>query len=260
MPKTEEEMGFVEVIDGKYKIRGKFHIIEKNQPIFDKNENVLLDEKFSVIFLKYIRTLNGTIVKEINRTIKSFRISKPEKAYIIRFYKGGVPILQVNLSKEFCNDDEKCDRENGENEYLCPQDCEKQFVEKRLCGNGICEAGETQETCCIDCGCPVGMRCVKNKCVSDKCGNGVCDVMVGENYNTCPQDCQSGSKDGYCDRVIDGKCDPDCKKEEDLDCVEPKRSHVVHFFIMIVIIVLVMVILLLSKREQTQRYYTYALQ
>ncbi|MHA1688459.1 MAG: Zn-ribbon domain-containing OB-fold protein [Promethearchaeota archaeon] len=42
MPKTEEEIGFVEVIDGKYKIRGKFHIIEKNQPIFDKNENKLV--------------------------------------------------------------------------------------------------------------------------------------------------------------------------------------------------------------------------
>ncbi len=41
MPKTEEEKGFVEIVDGRYKISGKFHIIEKNQPIFDKDNNVL---------------------------------------------------------------------------------------------------------------------------------------------------------------------------------------------------------------------------
>jgi uncharacterized OB-fold protein len=41
MPKTEEEKGFVDVVDGRYKIRGKFHIIEKNQPIFNKETGKL---------------------------------------------------------------------------------------------------------------------------------------------------------------------------------------------------------------------------
>ena len=41
MPKTEEEKGFVEVKNGRYKIKGKFHIIEKNQPIFDKENDIL---------------------------------------------------------------------------------------------------------------------------------------------------------------------------------------------------------------------------
>jgi uncharacterized OB-fold protein len=41
MPKTDNEKGFVKIIDGKYKPSGKFHIIEKNQPIFDKNTNKL---------------------------------------------------------------------------------------------------------------------------------------------------------------------------------------------------------------------------
>ncbi|TFG21358.1 MAG: hypothetical protein EU533_05500, partial [Promethearchaeota archaeon] len=42
MPKTEEEKGFVEVKDGRYKPRGKFHIIEANQPIFDKDTGRLV--------------------------------------------------------------------------------------------------------------------------------------------------------------------------------------------------------------------------
>ena len=41
MPKTEEEKGFVEVINSRYKPRGKFHIIEANQPIFDKDTGKL---------------------------------------------------------------------------------------------------------------------------------------------------------------------------------------------------------------------------
>jgi uncharacterized OB-fold protein len=41
MPKTEEEKGFVEIINGNYKIKGKFHIIEANQPIFNKDTGKL---------------------------------------------------------------------------------------------------------------------------------------------------------------------------------------------------------------------------
>ncbi|NHJ24680.1 MAG: hypothetical protein EAX89_08900 [Candidatus Lokiarchaeota archaeon] len=41
MPKTENEKGIVEIVDGKYKPSGTFHIIEKNQPIFDKDANKL---------------------------------------------------------------------------------------------------------------------------------------------------------------------------------------------------------------------------
>lgn len=42
-----------------------------------------------------------------------------------------------------------------------------------------------------------------------RCGDGVCGFP--ENFKTCPQDCPSGSYDGYCDEVKDGICDPDCK-------------------------------------------------
>lgn len=55
-----------------------------------------------------------------------------------------------------------------------------------------------------------------------KCGDGFCAALE-ENYETCPQDCPSGSFDMYCDKVKDGICDPDCVEqemlEEDPDCV-----------------------------------------
>ncbi|MCS7134719.1 MAG: hypothetical protein NZ889_02585, partial [Candidatus Pacearchaeota archaeon] len=46
-----------------------------------------------------------------------------------------------------------CDRAAGENANNCPQDC------KAVCGDKICEANETQENCCKDCGCPPGQKC-----------------------------------------------------------------------------------------------------
>ncbi|GEM_PF-6418163 len=39
-----------------------------------------------------------------------------------------------------------------------------------------------------------------------------------ETYLTCPSDCPSGSKDGWCDRKLDSVCDPDCLAERDPDC------------------------------------------
>jgi hypothetical protein len=47
--------------------------------------------------------------------------------------------------------------------------------------------------------------------------NTICNYPY-ENYNSCPQDCQSGSKDGYCDGIKDGLCDPDCNFSTDMDC------------------------------------------
>ncbi len=48
------------------------------------------------------------------------------------------------------------------------------------------------------------------------CGDNICGIP--ENHSSCPQDCSSGSEDGYCDAVKDGVCDPDCIGGEDEDC------------------------------------------
>jgi hypothetical protein len=50
-----------------------------------------------------------------------------------------------------------------------------------LCGNDICDAGETFESCPADC----------------TCGNGTCDD--GEIAHTCPTECRPVCGDGYCD-------------------------------------------------------------
>jgi len=70
--------------------------------------------------------------------------------------------------------------------------------------------------------------------------NKVCDV--GENYQNCPQDCPSGSNDGYCDRIKDGICDPDCKAEEDSDCEKkPFLLYLGIIFFAILVIALILI-------------------
>jgi hypothetical protein len=59
---------------------------------------------------------------------------------------------------------------NGETHATCSPDCPLGPV----CGNGRCEAGETASSCPRDCGVVVG------------CGNGICEA--GE-PTSCPQDC-----------------------------------------------------------------------
>lgn len=49
-----------------------------------------------------------------------------------------------------------------------------------------------------------------------------------ENYGTCPNDCSSGGRDNFCDKVNDGICDPDCNHEEDLDCPKEEIKKVIN--------------------------------
>lgn len=62
-----------------------------------------------------------------------------------------------------------------------------------------------------------------------KCGDRICSI--GENYLNCPQDCSSGSRDGYCDGLKDEKCDPDCTlqgtPEKDPDCLLSTTTTVI---------------------------------
>lgn len=71
-------------------------------------------------------------------------------------------------------------------------------------------------------------RNIKINCQPDE----KCDSKGGENYLTCPADCQTGVEDGICDFTHDNRCDPNCEEGADLDCqakparVPPKQTKI----------------------------------
>lgn len=130
--------------------------------------------------------------------------SKEEKniTYIFRPLQVGLSLLQptriidnkgnIYYSNNIsffvdCNHNKFCEKNLGENFYDCSDDCPSGSYDgicdgikdgkcdpdcdenadidcKRICGNKICEVGENQENCCIDCGCPFGFECKDNEC------------------------------------------------------------------------------------------------
>jgi hypothetical protein len=57
-----------------------------------------------------------------------------------------------------------------------------------FCGDGSCNGGESQSSCCGDCGCPSGQSCQSGSCVVDPyCGDGSCNG--GETESSCCTDC-----------------------------------------------------------------------
>ncbi len=96
---------------------------------------------------------------------------------------------------------------------------ENQTIKKIVLGDYLCkEDGKCEEYCVIN-------KIIDKDCEEQKktigCGDSVCEGF--ESYKNCPEDCPSGSKDGYCDRVNDLICDPDCKAGEDPDCKGEKE-------------------------------------
>ncbi|MBX3158265.1 MAG: hypothetical protein KF773_20015 [Deltaproteobacteria bacterium] len=60
----------------------------------------------------------------------------------------------------------------------CPADCGSAGP---VCGNSMCEAGETTATCPADC-----------QTSGPVCGDNICDMAGGENNSNCPGDCTTG--------------------------------------------------------------------
>lgn len=64
----------------------------------------------------------------------------------------------------------------------------------------------------------VGRLCETRSVEKPKnCGDKECDLQ--ENFASCPQDCFSGTRDGYCVCSSDFICDPDCQRTGDPDCI-----------------------------------------
>jgi len=89
------------------------------------------------------------------------------------------------------------------------------------------------------------------ECRTDK----KCNFDAGENYLTCPGDCQTGLADGICDSTQDERCDPDCEKEADIDCQgkpqKIKRQKIIYYYIaggVLGILALVIIGLIIRKR------------
>ncbi len=89
--------------------------------------------------------------------------------------------------------------ETGESKANCSADCGSAGP---VCGNGTCESGETTANCSKDCG-PAG----------PVCGNGACES--GETTVNCPQDCKTTvdccKQNGYTCGFA-SKCSKDCGK------------------------------------------------
>jgi hypothetical protein len=139
-----------------------------------------------------------------------------------------------------CNKNKLCETNLDENSLTCPQDCPPGKPDA-LCNprkDSVCDpdcaSGEDP-----DCGAtttnPARMTTTT---LGGMCGDKACDKSQ-ENYLTCSSDCASGGEDGYCDKVKDGRCDPDCASGEDIDCQEPDNLG------MIIAVVLAMLLLLI---------------
>ena len=91
----------------------------------------------------------------------------------------------------------------------CLQDCS-------VCGDGLCDRFETQESCCTDCSCAEGLECRENLCEAvvtpAECGDGACEPP--ETFETCCSDCACPSPDVSC---IDNSCVPSPELVESLE-------------------------------------------
>jgi hypothetical protein len=97
----------------------------------------------------------------------------------------------------------------------------------QTCGNNICEPGENNSNCCVDCGCRPGQSCVNNNCTGVPF---VCILDTDCNdYIACTRDIcyHRNSTAAFCGHVeldkcsqekTDGCCPDGCNAETDMDC------------------------------------------
>ncbi len=173
-------------------------------------------------------------------------------------------LMNLSFSSSYCGDN-MCNL--GEDYKTCPQDCPSGSFDGYcdMVNDGICDPDCTPDAD-PDCTNITNNETQnetqnknrtqnKNKTIAPvgKCGDGICESF--ESYKNCPRDCPSGGEDGYCDKVKDLICDPDCKQGEDPDCkkqverpgIIPKgeNNNKVLLFSSLLILVVVLILLIL---------------
>ncbi|MEA3254715.1 MAG: hypothetical protein U9Q22_02650 [Candidatus Altiarchaeota archaeon] len=157
-----------------------------------------LNAREEKVFEYRLKFLESRGITEMN--LLGFSFSIPDENF---FKESDRAFMEIIV----CNNNGICERERYENYPNCPGDCPSGS------SDGYCDMIE-DGVCDPDCAEEFDVDCIPLMC-----GDGACDFGRGENYKNCPQDCPSGSSDGYCDMIEDGICDPDCSREEDTDCV-----------------------------------------
>src|SRR5690606_15346721 len=93
----------------------------------------------------------------------------------------GDPSCGRGADNSYCGGGAGCPA--GQSCYFCCCGCEGGCGPAEVCGDGVCNGGETCASCPHDCG----------PC----CGNGRCEPGYGENPSTCYRDC-GRCGDGIC--------------------------------------------------------------
>lgn len=189
---NEVDLKEVSIIDGiktEYEDSGDYTLY-----LLGYKGNVLHKHNFKIDFVLYF---DPPIF--VDCMSKVFKLPYSEDFSSIKLTKNENTLLEKEI--KICDLDDAC--EGYENYISCPQDCSSGS------SDGYCDK-VFDKICDPDCARDVDVDCL--------CGDNKCEVIKGESYKTCPQDCTSGSLDGYCDGVSDGKCDPDCLVTEDPDC------------------------------------------
>ena len=95
--------------------------------------------------------------------------------------------------------------------------CKQKGYEMKVVSGEKCEYSMQCVVCVLENGEEVEVTKLMNLSFEEgACGDGKC--VLGENYETCSQDCPSGFFDSYCDGIKDDLCDPDCTSKTDPDC------------------------------------------